>query len=110
MSDSKFIDARCLDNLHRTWDIPHRAHGPQRPGMRYHKGWHMIPTPDWDAPVVEKPPFAQHEETTGTMDRFVAKFDSLSKEDQAILLRKPRMNEAKDLILSYSGEFLQFTR
>lgn len=46
MSDPKFIDARRLDNLRRAWDVPHRAHGPQQPGMWYHKGWRMIPSPD----------------------------------------------------------------
>jgi hypothetical protein len=106
ISDPKFINTRRLDNLHRAWDMPHRAHGPHQPSMRYNKGWRMIPTPDWDAPGIEKPKFVQNEETAGLLDRFVAKFDSLSKEDQAILLRKPRMNEAKDL--SCSGEFLQY--
>lgn len=102
MADPKFIDARRLDNLHRAWDVPHRAHGPHQPGIREHKEWHMIPPPDWEAPGVEKPAFAQREEATGPLSRFMHRVDALGDEDQAILLGKSRMDEAKGL--GYFGE------
>jgi hypothetical protein len=88
MADPKHIDARRFDNLHRAWDMPHRAHGPQQPGFRRIKEFTMIPSPDWDAPGVQKPNFAQRDEQPGKMDAFMAYFGGLSPEHQAARLGK----------------------
>jgi hypothetical protein len=103
MADLKHIDARRLDNLHRAWDMPHRAHGPQQPGFRRIKEFTMIPSPGWDAPGVQKPNFAQRDEQPGKMDAFMAYFDGLSPEHQAAWLGK-HDNKDEGKRLRYSSK------
>ena len=71
------LNARRLNTLHMAWDMPHRAHGPQDPGMRpqlhgnfQHQTRWTRPSPDWDAPNAPVPRFAQRVETSGMLDKF----------------------------------------
>ncbi|KAH7093403.1 hypothetical protein FB567DRAFT_609902 [Paraphoma chrysanthemicola] len=65
----KHIGLRRFNNLRSAWDIPHHSHGAELPGYRGHRTFSR-PTPDWDAPEIEKPAFAQRREAVGMLTQF----------------------------------------
>jgi len=103
MANPEFLDARRTNNLYMAWNVPHRAHGPQQPGMRYQHRLFNLPCPDWDAPGVEKPRFAQQDEEAGAMDSFCAYWETLDPEMREMWLgRHYKENEVQDV--SFGGE------
>jgi hypothetical protein len=76
--EGKHLGIRRYNSLHMAWDVPHQAHGPEQAGYRNAMRLRTRPTPDWDAPSVEKPTFAhgKKSEKLGLLDAYNAEKDA----------------------------------
>jgi hypothetical protein len=77
---------RYLNTLRMIYDGPHRAHGPKQPGFRGFT--HSRPAPDWDAPGVEKPEYAQPKKRKklGALDFFNVLYEADERRIRQIVM------------------------
>jgi hypothetical protein len=77
---------RHMNTLRMAHDDPHRAHGPEQPGYRGYT--HSRPVPDWDAPDVVKPEYAQSKKSKklGVLDRFNEVFEANERRARKIAM------------------------
>jgi hypothetical protein len=77
---------RHMNTLRMAHDGPYRAHGPEQPGYRGYT--HSRPAPDWDAPGVVKPEYAQPKKSKklGALDRFNVVFEANERRARKIAM------------------------
>jgi hypothetical protein len=78
--------ARHLNTLRMTHVGPHPAHSPEQPGFRLFT--HSRPAPDWDAPSIKKPEYAQLKKIKklGALDFFNVAYEAKERRMRKVVM------------------------